>query len=198
MEQKVASRRRGKALEQAILEAAFEEFRESGYSGFTMEGLAKRAGTSKPVLYRRWSSRVEIFIACVAERLPKAETVPDTGSLRGDIVALVTLAHRRMKLIGQTAMLGMLTDVSADPEARELLVSTLVKELTNLLEQSVYARAVKRGELESEHLTERLRRLPIDLVRNEFIIYGAISSEAVESIVDEVVIPALRARGATV
>ncbi|MDA1361056.1 TetR/AcrR family transcriptional regulator [Glycomyces luteolus] len=198
MERKVASRRRGKALEQAILDAAFEEFREAGYAGFTMEGVAKRAGTSKPVVYRRWPNRVEILIACVADRLPKAETVPDTGSLRGDTVALITLAHRRMQLVGQTAMLGMLADVSADPEARELLVATLVKELTNLLEEAVYARAVKRGELEWEHLTERLRRLPIDLVRNEFIIFGAVSEATVESIVDEVVLPALRARGASV
>jgi AcrR family transcriptional regulator len=198
LERKVASRRRGEELEQAILEAAFEEFREAGYAGFTMEGVARRAGTSKPVVYRRWSSKVEILIACVASRLPKAETVPDTGSLRGDTVALVTLAHRRMRLIGHTAMLGMLADVSADPEARQILVSTLVSELTTLLEKAVWTRAVARGELEWGHLTERLRRLPIDLVRNEFIIYGAVPAETVESIVDEVVLPALRARGAAV
>lgn len=192
------SRRRGEELEQAILDAAFEEFREAGYAGFTMEGVAKRAGTSKPVVYRRWSSRVEILIACVSSRLPKAEAVPDTGSLRGDTVALVTLAHQRMRLLGQTAMLGMLADVSADPELRKVLVATLVNELTSLLEKAVWARAVERGELEWGHLTERLRRLPIDLVRNEFIIYGAVSAETVASIVDEVVLPALRARGAAV
>ncbi|MDA1369047.1 TetR/AcrR family transcriptional regulator [Glycomyces algeriensis] len=194
----MTSRRRGEELEQAILEAAFEEFRVAGYAGFTMEGVARRAGTSKPVVYRRWSSKVEILIACVASRLPEAETVPDTGSLRGDTVALVTLAHRRMRMIGQTAMLGMLADVSADPEARQILVSTLVSELTTLLEKAVWTRAVARGELEWGHLTERLRRLPIDLVRNEFIIYGAVPAETVESIVDEVVLPALRARGAAV
>lgn len=198
MERKTASRRRGEELEQAILDAAFEEFREAGYAGFTMEGVAKRAGTSKPVVYRRWSSKVEILLSCVSSRLPRAETVPDTGTLRGDIVALVTLAHERMRLIGQTAMLGMLADVSANPEARELLVTTLVSELTSLLEQAVWTRAIERGELEWRHLTERLRRLPIDLVRNEFIIFGAVTPETVESIVDEVVLPALRARGATV
>jgi AcrR family transcriptional regulator len=198
LERKVGSRRRGEELEQAILDAAFEEFREAGYAGFTMEGVARRAGTSKPVVYRRWSSKVEILLSCVSSRLPRAETVPDTGTLRGDIVALVTLAHGRMRLIGQTAMLGMLADVSADPEARELLVTTLVSELTNLLEQAVWTRAVERGELEWPHLTERLRRLPIDLVRNEFIIFGVVTPETVESIVDEVVLPALRARGATV
>jgi len=190
------SRRRGEELEEAILDAAFAEFRDLGYAGFTMEGVAKRAGTSKPVVYRRWPSRVHILIACVASRLPQAETVPDTGSIRGDIVALVTVAHRRMRMVGQTAMLGMLTDVSTDPEVREILVASLVSELSNLLYRAVYTRAIARGELAEEHLTERLRRLPIDLVRNEFIMYGAVSQEAIESIVDEVVLPALRARGA--
>ncbi|MEU5157402.1 TetR/AcrR family transcriptional regulator [Glycomyces sp. NPDC021274] len=194
----MASRRRGEELEQAILDAAFEEFREAGYAAFTMEGVAKRAGTSKPVVYRRWSSKVEILIACVSSRLPQAETVPDTGTLRGDIVALVTLAHRRMRQIGQTAMLGMLADVGANPELRSILVTNLVSELTSLLERAVWTRAVDRGELEWGHLTERLRRLPIDLVRNEFIIFGTVTAETVESIVDEVVAPALRARGATV
>ncbi|RRS00077.1 TetR/AcrR family transcriptional regulator [Glycomyces terrestris] len=198
MEGKGASRRRGEALEQAILDAAFEEFRASGYAGFTMEGVAKRAGTSKPVVYRRWSSRVEILIACVANRLPPVETVPDTGALRTDLVEVLTLAYGRMKMIGQTAMLGMLTDVSADPDARERLLISLVKELTNLLDRSVYDRAIARGELAEEHLTPRLRRLPIDLARNEFIIFGPIAVEAIGGIVEEVVLPALRARGARV
>jgi AcrR family transcriptional regulator len=192
------TRRRGEELEQAILKAAFEEFHENGYAGFTVEGVAKRAGTSKPVIYRRWPDRVEILIACIANRLPRAETVPDTGSLRGDTVALITLAHRRMRMVGQTAMLGMLTDVSADPATRGHLLKGIVNELTNLLDKAVYARAIKRGEIAEEHLTDRLRRLPIDLVRNEFIIFGVVPSESVESIVDEVVLPALRARGASV
>jgi AcrR family transcriptional regulator len=192
------SRRRGEELEQAILDAAFEEFREFGYAGFTMEGVAKRAGTSKPVLYRRWQNRTEILLACVASRLPNADTVPDTGTLRGDIIALITLAHSRMNMLGRTAMLGLLADISTDPEANGFLLAGLVNEITSLLDKAVYTRAIARGEITEEHLTERLRRLPIDLVRNEVIIFGAVSPETLESIVDEVVLPALRARGATV
>ncbi|SDL55164.1 transcriptional regulator, TetR family [Glycomyces sambucus] len=198
MERKVASRRRGEELEQAILEAAFEEFREAGWTGFTMEGVAKRAGTSKPVLYRRWPGKVQILTACIASRLPRASAAPDTGSLRGDTIALLTLAHERMRMIGQSAMLGMLAEVSSDPEAHRQLLAGLVNELTGLLTKTVYARAIARGEITGEHLTERLTRLPIDLARNEFIIFGHISREALESMVDEVVLPALRARGANV
>ncbi|GAA1683149.1 TetR/AcrR family transcriptional regulator [Glycomyces endophyticus] len=198
MERKTASRRRGEELEQAILDAAWQEFSEVGFARLTMEGVAKRAGTSKPVLYRRWSSRVELMIACFASRIPQASSVPDTGSLRGDMVALLTVARKRMAMIGQTAMLGMLTEVSTDPEIRGALFSGLVNELTNMLYEVVYRRAIARGELTEEQLTQRLLRLPTDLARNEFLIFGEITDEAVASIVDEVIMPALRARGAAV
>lgn len=194
----MASRRRGEALEQAILDAVWEEFREVGFAKLTMEGVAKRAGTSKPVLYRRWSSRVEMMIACAASRVPKADSVPDSGSLRGDTIALLTRAHERMRLVGQTAMLAMLAEVSADPEARQVLIAGLVNEIANTLDRTVYSRAIKRGELTEEHLTERLRRLPVDLVRNEFILFGDIPAEHFEEMLDQVVLPALRARGASV
>lgn len=198
MERKVASRRRGDELEQAILDAAFEEFCEVGYAGFTMEGVARRAGTSKPVLYRRWSNRMEVMLACVESRLPNADTVPDTGTLRGDVIALITLAHGRMNMIGRTAMLSVLADISAAPEANGPLLAKLVNEITDLLNQAVYARAIARGEMTEAHLTERLRRLPIDLVRSEVILFGVVDPATLESIVDEVVLPALRARGAAV
>nr|WP_255673057.1 TetR-like C-terminal domain-containing protein [Glycomyces amatae] len=141
---------------------------------------------------------MEILLACIASRLPDADTVPDTGTLRGDVIALITLAHGRMIVIGRTAMLGMLAEVSAAPEAHGPLLAKLVNEITDLLNKAVYARAIARGELTEAHLTERLRRLPIDLVRSEVILFGAASPEALVSIVDEVVLPALRARGAAV
>jgi AcrR family transcriptional regulator len=198
LERKTASRRRGEELEQAILDAVWEEFQAVGFSKLTMEGVAKRAGTSKPVLYRRWSSPVELMLACAANRIPKADSVPDTGSLRGDTIALLTLAHERMRMVGQTAMLSMLAQVSVDPEARKVLIEGIVINLVNALSGTVYTRAIARGELAEEHLTERLTRLPIDLMRNEFILFGHVSEDAIESMLDEVILPALRARGAKV
>jgi AcrR family transcriptional regulator len=46
-------RRRGRHLEDALLDAAWAELTERGYAGFTLESVAKRAGTSTPVIYRR-------------------------------------------------------------------------------------------------------------------------------------------------
>ena len=55
-----SSRRRGTKLEDALLDAAWEELQEVGYTRLTMEAVAARAGTSKPVLYRRWPNRARL------------------------------------------------------------------------------------------------------------------------------------------
>lgn len=192
------SRRRGEELEQAILDAVWDEFQEVGFLRLTFEGVAKRAGTSKPVLYRRWSSRVEMMMACAVSRMPRPDSIPDTGSLRGDIVALLTLMRSRLRIIGQTAMLALLAEASNDPELRQKFFRAVVNHLLDLLDMAVWGRAIDRGEIRGEQLTERLRRLPIDLVRNEFLLFGDLTDEVVASIVDEVVLPALRDRGASV
>ena len=51
------TRRRGAELEGVILRAAAEELTESGYAGLTMDRVARRAGTNKNTIYRRWPSR---------------------------------------------------------------------------------------------------------------------------------------------
>ena len=62
----VEKRRRGAALEDAILKAAWAELLDYGYGGFTMEAVAKRAGTSRPVLARRWENRSDLAVAAIS------------------------------------------------------------------------------------------------------------------------------------
>src|ERR1700733_988652 len=89
-----ATRRRGAALEAAILDAAWNVLETDGWNGFTFAGVAERAHSSKPVLYRRWRTREDLLRATLRRR---GETtrgeVPDTGSLRGDTIALLTKAN---------------------------------------------------------------------------------------------------------
>ena len=95
-------RRRGASLEAAILEAAWEELVAVGYPVLTMEAVATRAHASKPVLYRRWSNRPELVLAAVRHHAKIASTeVPDTGSLRGDVLALLReVSERSAELAG--------------------------------------------------------------------------------------------------
>src|SRR3954468_3721596 len=88
-------RRRGAALEEALLEAAWRELVEGGYGRFTVEGVAARAGTSRPVLYHRWPDRSELAIAAV-RHFGRVEPVatPDTGSVRDDLITLLRDASK--------------------------------------------------------------------------------------------------------
>jgi len=66
-------RKRGAALEEAILEAAFAELSEVGYTAFSVEAVAARARTGKASIYRRWPSKQELVLDTLVQRLPTAE-----------------------------------------------------------------------------------------------------------------------------
>src|SRR5580698_11541331 len=88
------TRRHGAELEQAILDAAWEQLIAEGYEHFTIETVAARARTSKPVLYRRWKTREDLLRDTVRHRgAADLPVIPDTGTLRGDLLALLTRAN---------------------------------------------------------------------------------------------------------
>src|ERR1700735_4357265 len=104
-----ATRRRGATLEHALLDAAWEELQESGYAKLTMERVADRAGTSRAVIYRRWRNRPELVIAAMRHRQPVLSgAIPDTGTLRGDTLAVLRRASGRITEIGADTVIGML------------------------------------------------------------------------------------------
>src|SRR5262249_54776962 len=86
-------RRRGAKLEQAILRAAADELTESGYAGMTMDRVARRAGTNKNTIYRRWPSRAALGIAAYRQLAVATMQLPDTGELRGDALELLRSAN---------------------------------------------------------------------------------------------------------
>ena len=114
----MATRRRGATLEHALLDAAWQELQESGYAKLTMERVAERAGTSRAVIYRRWRNRPELVIAAMRHRQPVLPTaIPDTGTLRGDMLAVLRRASARITETGPDTVIGMLSDLLSDEEA---------------------------------------------------------------------------------
>src|SRR5690242_13778994 len=87
----VRRRRRGEELESALLDAAWNELVEVGFVGLTMESVAARARTGVAVLYRRWPNKAQLVLAAFDHyRAARPIQAPDTGSLRGDLLALLT------------------------------------------------------------------------------------------------------------
>ncbi|WP_025684093.1 TetR/AcrR family transcriptional regulator [Paenibacillus maysiensis] len=184
---KLKSRRRGKELEAAILQAVWEELKERGYSNLTMDGVAERSGTSKAVLYRRWANRAEIVLAAIQARVPlPLEEVPDYGNLRDDVCGVLRLMNQNIIEVMMKAFYGLVTEIGAMP-----LASVLFPEgRHNRTMTIVLQRAVDRGEVSAETVTPRMLTLPGDLARNELILYNRpMSEQTIAEIVDEVFLP---------
>jgi AcrR family transcriptional regulator len=191
------SRRRGAELEQAILDAAWAELKDVGYNGLTIEAVATRAGTSKPVIYRRWSNRAELVLAAWHNQVPVTLETPDTGALRTDLLALFTRIARRVDSMMSEMIAGVMGEAFRHPEVVVLLRERLKTAPLSDGVRSVVRRAVDRGELPPPtHLPQRATRIPLDLIRNEAMVFGApIPEETITELVDDVYLPLLRGLG---
>jgi AcrR family transcriptional regulator len=192
------SRRRGEQLEKAILDAAWDELKEVGYNNLTIERVASRARTSKPVIYRRWGSRAELVLAAWGRQVPGSLEPPDTGELRADLIALFTrIAQRASSVMGEV-IAGVMGEAFRHPEVTALLNDRLrMSPLTATL-RDIVGRASARGELPELELSPRVARVPLDLIRNETLLCrGPVSKKAIVELVDDVYLPLLRglARG---
>ena len=190
----VATRRRGAALETALLDAAWSELQSVGYAKLTMERVADRAQTSRAVIYRRWSSRHELVIAAMLhQQATGTRRIPDTGSLREDVLTIMRRAARRISDIGPTTVVGLLNDLMTD-DASDTIVDQLARGGGEVMHQAL-ARAAARGEAR-EHVPERIARLPLDLIRHELILtHRSPSSETLEEIVDQIFLPLVTPAG---
>lgn len=186
-------RRRGAALAAAILDAAWQELVDKGYGALTIESVAQRAGTSRPVLYRRWPTKADLVRAAVLHRFA-SETIepPDTGKLRDDMVALLHLANERR--VASTVLLvyylgAYFRETVTNPQD---LRAGLLGDRPSTLD-IVIDRAVERGEIDPTRLTPRRRTLAIDLLRHEALMTIAPASDtAIEEIVDDIFLPLVR------
>ena len=184
-------RRRGARLEAELLEAAWVELVEGGYAELTFDAVATRAGTSRSVVYRRWSTRRELALAALRHRTAgDAPAVPDTGSLRTDLLAILQAMTGRvdvMVLLG-VQMGEFYRETGIAPYAlREHWLGGGGAAVADAIR-----RAQDRGEVDPSRVTPRTVRLAADLLRQEVTTtLRAPSAQALASLVDEVVMPLL-------
>jgi AcrR family transcriptional regulator len=184
------TRRRGQELETALLDAAYTELVEGGLAAFTLDGVAGRAQTSRPVLARRWATREELVIAAIRHHDEHHRPpIPDTGTLRGDLVAALKSANQhRMQLIAPVLaqLSGYFLENGTTPaELRRRLIGDRVTS-----DEVIIQRAIDRGELDPARLSPRIATLPFDLFRHEVLMTQApVTDEVIEEIVDRVALP---------
>jgi AcrR family transcriptional regulator len=191
-------RRRGAALEAAILAAAWDELVAVGYANLTMEGVAARARTSRAVLYRRWRGRPDLALAALRARAPMLSgPVPDTGSLREDVLALLRRMSLRLGEVGPEVIYGLISEYFRDWELYAYLLTQVLQVGAETM-LTILGHAAARGEVRLAEIPRRIATLPVDLARHEVLITRAPVTEAtILAIVDDIFLPlVLRARDA--
>jgi AcrR family transcriptional regulator len=175
----------------AIREATRAELTEHGYAGVTFEGVARRAKTSKPVLYRRYRSRAHMVVDALLA-LPR-QPIPATAkpSLREDLVTLLDAIMVRFHRIGIDTYRSLIAD--ADDE----LLDTITAQLAQLADQTIYralSDARDRGEIGPADIPDRAATALVALARNElFFTRGPVGKKALIDILDNVYLPLIDA-----
>jgi AcrR family transcriptional regulator len=188
--QRTRQRRRGEELEAALLEAAWQELVEAGFARLTMESVAARAKTGVAVLYRRWSNKDDLVLAAIHHYgNTHPVEIPDTGSLRSDMIALLSGASTaRVGFVATiTAVFsGLLSRTGLTPaEVREKVIAD--RPLWSL---QIYARAHERGEIDLDRIPPVVLTMPFDLMRHDMLMtYQPIPPERVLAIVDDLFMP---------
>jgi AcrR family transcriptional regulator len=152
------------AREEEILDATLTQLLEVGYDRLTMDQVAERAHASKATLYRRWTGKQTLVVDALT-RSHRAVDMPrpDTGSLRGDLVALFT-----------------------GPGGLASQLSTKIAVVAE-----IYRRAAERGELKADvDLSLLGPALPGILLHRALLLGEPITPQLVERVVDQIILPA--------
>jgi AcrR family transcriptional regulator len=188
--QRTRQRRRGEELEAALLEAAWQELVEVGFARLTMESVAARAKTGVAVLYRRWPNKDDLVLAAIGHYgTTHPVDIPDTGSLRSDMIALLGSASGTrisFATIVSAAFSGLLASTGLTPaQVREKIMAD-----RPLWSDQIFARAHERGEIDLDRIPPAVLTMPFDLMRHDMLMtYKPIPPERVLAIVDDLFMP---------
>ncbi len=190
-------RRRGPELEAALLDAAWDELVEVGFAKLTMESIASRARTGVAVLYRRWDNKDQLVLAALGHyRSSHPVGTPDTGTLRGDLLAALTgMGEARAAFFAIAVAAGFSGLMAGNgltlAQGRDRIFGD--QRLSSA--RTIYQRAHDRGEIDLERIPPAVLAMPFDLVRHDLLMdLKPVQPPRIRSIVDELFLPLVQAR----
>jgi AcrR family transcriptional regulator len=128
-----------------VLTAALELLSEGGVGGFSVDEVARRSGVAKTTIYRHWPTR-EALVVDACSRLSAEQEIPDSGSLEGDLTAiLMNIAHLLHAANWSAVLPSIIDNAERDPEFAEIVSQIQRGHAAPLRE--VLQRAADRGEL---------------------------------------------------
>jgi AcrR family transcriptional regulator len=187
-------RKRDHTRDPEILEAAIEVLAETGYDGMTMDLVATRAKAGKATVYRRWSSKAELVleaVSCMKSGDIDYDHLPDTGTLRGDLLAMIkphSIEDAKRKL---EVMAGVISMLSRAPELADAANAALVEPRAKV-NRILFQRAIDRGEISADCDIETLSLISPSMASYRVLILRKPVDRAfLLALIDGVILPAV-------
>jgi AcrR family transcriptional regulator len=128
-----------------VLTTTFELLSESGVGGLTVDEVSRRSGVAKTTVYRHWPTR-EALVLDACSRISAVQETPDTGSLGGDVVAiLANIAHLLFTARWSSVLPSIVDTAERDPEFAD--IHSRIQDGHAAPLREVLERAAVRGEL---------------------------------------------------
>ena len=193
-------RRRGAALEDAILEAAYAELSEAGYGNFSVEGVATRARTGKASIYRRWPTKQVLVLDALSARLPTPEdcgidaVIPDHVTTVDALRRVARTINRVINSAAGNAMRAIKCEAVTDPElARAIDERFQAPRRAAML--ALLERGVQRGEVRPGAVTPLIADvLPAVLMHRVLLQREPVTERVITAIIDQVIVPLIEPR----
>jgi AcrR family transcriptional regulator len=170
-------RPRDKRIDSAVLRATVELLGETGYAELSVDAIARRAGTSKPAIYRRWPSKAHLVHEAVFP-IGDATALPDTGSLAGDVREMVRRSAAFLTTPpARAALPGLVGEMAADMT----LHAALLERFSDILSRGLTARlddAVARGEARPDATAAELVEAVAGITLFALLTHGAALDDA--------------------
>lgn len=151
-------RPRDENIDKGVVAAVLHVLRTRGYRAVTIEDIARRVGTARTTIYRRWPSKRRLVAYAVLSEMG-ASPAADTGELRGDLEAAARTLLRAFAGPLKQALTGLVTDMAQDPELattiRQDVLAARRKSMHDAL-QRARARREIRDDLDTELLLDML------------------------------------------
>jgi AcrR family transcriptional regulator len=179
-----AGRPRDRQIDVAVRHATLAVLDDVGYAGLTVEEVARRAGATKPAIYRRWSSRQRLVLAALSERLGEAGPPPDTGCTLCDLDESLKVFVAAFERLPPDVLGPLLADSAGDLDLRAALMETLFEPPRAAVRETL-ERAHARGDLRAEVDIELVLDLLGSLIHYRALFGHARTSDAeIERVVE--------------
>lgn len=181
-------RPRDPARDRALLDTTAQLLAERGYAGFTVDDVVQRARASKATVYRRWPRKADLVVSALLHATSTDDDVPDTGSLRGDLLALVEQMAMAAAELGQlfNVVIGQLQH---DAELAAAFRTGILRRRSDAVAK-VFDQAQQRGEISAQRDCALLRDLIPALIFYRLAVVGEVPDPMlIVELIDDIVLP---------